>query len=153
MIIFFFSAAAKKLTTEDIDTQIKKEEEQLSKVAIIIPPKPIATAVIMVRRINATLIAVMDQYWNAPLARAFIRLSFSVYVINYTFIRWDFFTSRVHNEVVPAPFHLLTKRLWYTYILTFVAAYAFHVVIFAPLDNLRRRFTTSAVQDKEQKQE
>ena len=133
------------MAAADLDKEIKKKEQELSKVAKIIPPKPIATAVVIMRRINATLIAVMDEYWNAPLARAFIRLSFSVYVINYTFIRWDFFTSRVHNEVVPAPINLLTKRLWYTYILTFVAAYAFHVVIFAPLDNLRRRFTTSAV--------
>lgn len=121
-----------------------EKEEKVEKKKI--PSKSIAiTAVSIVSNINKTFIGLTEELATSALMQAIIRLSFSLYVVNYTFIRFDFFSSRVHNEFVPNAVHLLSKRLIYTFAITILAAYVFHIVIFAPFDALRKRFSTSAI--------
>lgn len=113
------------------------------------PSKSIAaSAVSIVATINKTFIGLGEELTTSSLMQAIIRLSFSLYVVNYAFIRFDFFSSRVHNEFVPNAIHLLSKRLIYTYAITILVAYAFHIVIFAPFDALRRQFSISAVKKR-----
>ena len=110
-----------------------------------IPYKPIASAASILSKFNRTISAVAEAIPSSSLMQALLRLSVSLYLVNYTFIRFDYFSSRVYNELVPNTIHVLSKRLIYTFTLTIAASYAFHIVIFAPFDSLRRHFSVSAV--------
>ena len=72
-----------------------------------------------------------------PIMRLAISLSLSMYIINYYIIRLDFFTSRLMYSVT---IYTLSKRILYSVVVSFMAAYVFHVLIVAPFDKLRRSF-------------
>lgn len=141
--IFFFFLLLLTAIQKSKDKK-EKEEEKLEKKKNGLT-KPIVYALNLVADLNKRMIASGSQIYKSTLITAMLRLSFALYVVNYTFIRYDFFSSRVHNEFVPNAIHLLAKRLSYTFTLSIVVAYIFQMFIFGPFDSLRKRFTTSAI--------
>ena len=118
------------------------------------------------------------------------RLTFSIYLINYYCIRYDFLTSRVLFEpglyhavshfanftlILPPPSslmlleiqlsfssffffhsrtlgfththtHLQTKRFIFSVFMTLIAAFAFQILISAPLEDLRKKYFCPLIQ-------
>ena len=90
---------------------------------------------ILVAQINWALLDMLDR---SPLVRFMIKVSYSTYLINYAIIRWDFFTSRVHMDLVPMVSYSIQRRLTYTLTLTYLLAYFFHLIFVIPFDRVRR---------------
>lgn len=69
------------------------------------------------------------------LLKAFYRLTFAVYVSNYLVIRTIFFTSRstISPNLIDSGIRCIS-----TLVIIYVVAFAFHVFLLAPLDNVRK---------------
>ena len=79
-----------------------------------------------------------EEVATSLVMRVIIRLSFAMYICNYAFIRYDYFTSRLHVDIVPLTFNSLMKRLIFTFTIVLFQSYFFHILFVAPFDNLRR---------------
>jgi len=91
-----------------------------------------------------------EQLAQSTVMQLLIKLSFALYVSNYAYIRYDYFTSRIVTGFFPQTLYLLLKRLFYT--LSFVSFFAFffHILFVAPFDNLRRSLDIRVIRkDKE----
>jgi hypothetical protein len=88
-----------------------------------------------ISRLKCLGIAVKDAFLS-PFANAITRLSFSVFLSNYWFIRSDFFYSRTLFE---NDFYPLSKRLVAYFFFIMMFAVMFHVVFVSPIDKLRKK--------------
>ena len=86
---------------------------------------------------NSNVLVIFFSGKGSVIMRLVINLSLSMYIINYYVIRLDFFTSRLMYSVT---IYTMSQRILYSVILSFMAAYVFHVLIVAPYDKLRRSF-------------
>lgn len=68
------------------------------------------------------------------------RLSTSMYLVNYWFIRYDFFTARQPFEITTINFF---KRFGYSVCFSEILAFFFYVILLGPLDSYRKRVYTS----------
>lgn len=73
------------------------------------------------------------------------RLSTSLYLVNYWFIRYDFFTAYAPFETSTISFF---KRFGYSVCFSEMLAYAFHVIFLAPVDLYRRQWITPLFKKK-----
>lgn len=90
------------------------------------------------------------QTLTSPLAKALTRLSFSIYLANYYFIRSDFFTSRV---VFTNDWYSLTKRIITYFICITLASLLFHVSFVMPFDSLRKMLNVKIKKESASKDE
>lgn len=95
-----------------------------------------------------TLRLMSDEAAKSQVMRVIIRLSFAMYVCNYSFIRYDYFVTRLHVDIVPNTFYSLTKRLLFTFFIVCFLSYFFHNLFVAPFDNLRRSLNIRIVKKK-----
>lgn len=68
------------------------------------------------------------------------RLSTSMYLVNYWFIRYDFFTARQTFEISTISFF---KRFGYSVCFAEIIAFFFYTILLGPLDAYRKRVYTS----------
>lgn len=78
---------------------------------------------------------------------AISRLSTSLYLVNYWFIRWDFFTVRVPFETSLISF---LKRFGYAVVFSELLALVFYCVLLAPVDSYRRMLMSKRGKEKEE---
>lgn len=93
------------------------------------------------------------------MSKALAKLSFSIYLFNYWFIRYDFFTTRLlyvldfYNIVSGVLSRLIAnrslppqvKRMIYTVVYTFFIALSFHLWFVGPFDSMRKNLDISVV--------
>ena len=87
-------------------------------------------------RIKDLLTGIKDVF-GSRFVTAISRLSFSIFICNYWFIRNDFFYSRTPFET---NFYPLTKRLISYHFFILLFAVIFHVLFVSPIEKLRKRF-------------
>lgn len=68
---------------------------------------------------------------------AITRLSTSLYLVNYWFIRYDFFSAYAPFETTIISFF---KRFGYSVVFSEILAYLFYVILLTPLDLYRRQY-------------
>lgn len=90
-----------------------------------------------------------EEFAKSTAVQFVIRVSFALYICNYAYIRYDYFTARVITDFVPIPVHALTKRLVYTLTFVTVLSYLFHIFFVAPFDNLRRSLNIRVIEKQE----
>ncbi|KAI1299365.1 hypothetical protein HDE_03778 [Halotydeus destructor] len=84
-----------------------------------------------------------DEY---SLVSALCKLTFSLYLMNYYCIRYDFLTSRIPFQ---AGVYHVQKRFIFSLVLTFLVATLFHLIVIAPFDNLRKKYYSMAITSPE----
>ena len=72
------------------------------------------------------------------------RLSTSMYLVNYWFIRYDFFSARQPFEITTITFF---KRFGYSVCFSEILAFFFYTILLGPLDSYRKRVYTSKSKD------
>ena len=80
------------------------------------------------------------------LLKAFFRLTFAVYVSNYLVIRTMFFTSRtaISPNLIDSGVRTIS-----TLVIIYVVAFAFHLLLLSPLDNVRKHLFERTRKTKE----
>lgn len=81
----------------------------------------------------------MKYIYSAPFMRLFLCLSFAVYMSNYSYIRYDFFTTRVGVPLSRNTAYAIFNRIFYTMTFVNVFAFFFQIIFVAPFDSFRRR--------------
>ena len=89
--------------------------------------------------LNRWIFGALDYLYSAPLFRLIINLSYAVYISNYAYIRYDFFTSRVGMSLATNSISSILNRYIYTLWFTLILALAFQLLFVAPFDAMRRR--------------
>lgn len=92
---------------------------------------------IISQQLTMAVIEVLDE---SSILKIISNCSYSLYIVNYAFIRHDFFTSRVHMDLAPYTLYSILRRFTYTMLIVFGLAYAFHVIFVIPFDRIRRSF-------------
>ena len=89
---------------------------------------------------NRWIFGALDYLYTAPLFRLVINLAYAVYISNYAYIRYDFFTSRTGMSLSTNMSYSIMTRIVYT--LWFVLSFSllFQLFFVSPFDNVRRRF-------------
>ena len=77
--------------------------------------------------------------------KAVTRLSGSLYLINYWYIRWDFFSNR---SLLDTSLMTFLKRFAYIVPFSLIVAYVFHIVFIVPLDKWRCRLLGKNMRSK-----
>lgn len=90
-------------------------------------------------RFNRWIFGAADYVNSAPVCRLVISLSYAVYVSNYSYIRFDFFTSRIGMSLPTNTLYSMLNRYIYTIWFTVSLGLVFQLVFVAPFDCLRRR--------------
>lgn len=90
-------------------------------------------------RLNRWMFLAVDYINSAPISRLAISLSYAVYVCNYSYIRYDFFTSRMGMPLAINTLYSMLNRYIYTLWFSLTLAYFFQLLFVAPFDSLRRR--------------
>jgi len=92
-----------------------------------------------ISRLKSLFSAFLDVF-NSHAATLVTKLSFSLFISNYLFIRSDFFSSRylLENNIYP-----FFKRMTSMYASILLTAFVFHLLFIAPLDKLRKKLNYS----------
>ena len=85
---------------------------------------------------------VQEASWGYRLFLMVSRLSTSLYLVNYWFIRWDFFTAKIPFEISVISFF---KRFGYSLCFSEMLAFFFYCILLAPLDAYRKMLFPSKV--------
>ena len=127
----------------------KQEKEQLQSSKTMHPAMKLLMQLML--RLNQWMFGSLDFLYSAALFRLIINLSYALYVSNYSFIRYDFFVSRLGMSLATNSFYSILNRYIYTLWLTLALALLFQLFFVAPFDRLRRRLKlgTAAYSDKE----
>jgi len=119
--ILFFTYTPSKDTQETKET--KKDTKKTDQVKA--PPTAEPT----------NYFTISETDWGYRLFFAVSRLSTSLYLVNYWFIRWDFFTVRVPFETSIISFF---KRFGYSVCFSEILAFLFYTILLAPIDSYRK---------------
>ena len=105
----------------------------------------IKTAMSLTNDIQGVGVNFFEELGRSQVMSIIIRLTFAMYICNYAFIRFDYFSSRLHIDMVPLNFYSLSKRLIFTLSIVCFLSFFFHVLFVAPFDNLRRSLNIRTV--------
>lgn len=89
---------------------------------------------------NRWFLGALDYLYSAPLFRLIINLSYAVYVSNYFYVRFDFFTSRLGMGLATNTLYSIGNRVIYSMWFIILIALLFQLFFVAPFDAIRRRF-------------
>lgn len=102
----------------------------------IIPFSPIGVknqeSEIQARNNNDLDFSQIKEKWTTSIFHGLSRLSFSMHMINYFYIKYDFMTSRVLIDIAPYDFF---KRLFYSIVYIVLLALVFHLFFVAPVNS------------------
>ncbi|KAI1297656.1 hypothetical protein HDE_04543 [Halotydeus destructor] len=79
---------------------------------------------------------------------ALTRLQYSIYLSNYWYVRWDWFSSRYLFETRANAFF---RRFAYSMPYAVGTAFIFHIIFLAPLDNMRKNYFANKSNEKTEK--
>lgn len=99
---------------------------------------------------NRIIFGSVDYVFGAPLMRLLLSLSFAVYMSNYSYIRYDFFTTRVGVPLSRNTAYALINRILYTMTFVNIFAFFFHIIFVAPFDSFRRRIRSRGKVDNKE---
>lgn len=100
----------------------------------------ISPTVKLVNLYTKVLQDIMNAVGGSFTFQTLAKLSFAIYVVNYFYIRYDFFSSRVHLPLSPSLMYNFAKRFTYTISISVFLSYFFHILFVAPFEALRRSY-------------
>lgn len=132
MTLFVFKnyplTSIEKEAAESRTSKSKKESKPL------LPPPAMA----ILNQYQAVLSMALNGVMKSATFQILTKLAVSIYIVNYFYIRYDFFSSRILIPLAPNTVFVFVKRFLYTMGCTIAASYVFHLLFVAPFDNFRR---------------